>query len=194
MKNKYALVTGIIAALTIYFFLALYILPQVYLSEPQVKPVPMLTNIDMPAESSAGRPFTISITGANEGDTADIQIISVAFPNITRIDGLVQIEHHDFTQTPRFVHLGDEVGSAYMGLERIVHAEYPSIEFFSRPWHAHVTHHIQIEVKPDTVGKFVVLVKTVALPHTSELAHYPREGFKDHQEEFVKVYSVDVKP
>ena len=41
-------------------------------------------------------------------------------------------------------------------------------------------------------GRFVVFVKSVALPHTSELAHYPQDGTLDPQKEFVEPYSVQV--
>ena len=48
------------------------------------------------------------------------------------------------------------------------------------------------EVKPNNVGRFVIFVKTIALPHTNELGHYPKNGIKDHQGEFVVVSSIEV--
>jgi hypothetical protein len=71
-------------------------------------------------------------------------------------------------------------------------AQYASIEAFSRPWEAGNTYTADIEVIPKTEGRFVVFVKSVALPHTWDQAHYPQAGTLDQQKEFVEIYSVQV--
>jgi hypothetical protein len=191
MQRTYLLLPVVISV-AIYFSLSLYFLPQAYLTQPQVKPLPIITDVSVSApEIKLGESFTVRIVGRNGGESADLQTVSVAFPNITRTDGIVFVREHDFPQKPRFIGIGYEIGSAYMGLEKIVHARYPSIEFFSRPWLSNDSHHAEIEVRPDEAGIFVILVKSVALPHTDD-SHYPREGITDHQGEHVSVYSVDV--
>jgi hypothetical protein len=121
-----------------------------------------------------------------------MQIISIAFPNLTHSDGLAWIKQSDFNQKPIFIKTRDKVGSDYIGLGHLVYARYPSIEYFSRPWHSNIIHHIRLEVKPDLVGRFVVFLKTIAFPHRNDIAHYPRTGIKDYQNEFVKAYSIKV--
>ena len=57
----------------------------------RLNPVPILTNVKISAlEVPVGKSFNISLFGSNEGNSADLQIISVAFPNLTHIDGFVQ--------------------------------------------------------------------------------------------------------
>jgi hypothetical protein len=51
---------------------------------------------------------------------------------------------------------------------------------------------MQLEVKPDSAGRFVILLKSVAFPHLNQFAHYPLNGLRDYQNEFVKAYSIQV--
>ena len=108
---------------------------------------------------------------------------------MTSIDGFVQIRQSDLNQKPLLIKKGEMVGSDYRA-ENLISARYPSIEAFSRPWHSQVTHHIQLEVKPDSTGRFVILLKSVAFPHLNQFAHYPLNGPRDYQNEFVKAYSI----
>jgi len=41
-------------------------------------------------------------------------------------------------------------------------------------------------------GDFVVFVKVVALPNTSDLSHYPAVGIRGQQQEFVNVHRIIV--
>jgi len=59
-------------------------------------------------------------------------------------------------------------------------------------WEAGKTYSADIEAIPKTEGKFVVFIKSVALPHTWDQAHYPQDGTLDQQKEFVGTYSVQV--
>ena len=75
------------------------------------KAVPVITNVKISAsEVSLGKSFNISVTSNNQGDTADIQIVSISFPNLTSIDNNdnVAIKNHNFLQKPEFVKTGDE--------------------------------------------------------------------------------------
>jgi hypothetical protein len=138
-----------------------------------------------------GHSFNLNLSAANNGDSADLQTISVGFPNLTSIDGFVQIRQDDLNQKPLFIKKGEMVGSDYRA-GNLISAKYPSIDAFSRPWHSQVTHHIQLEVKPDSAGRFVILLKSVAFPHLNQFAHYPLNGLRDYQNEFVKAYSIQV--
>ena len=118
------------------------------------------------------------------------RLYQTGFPNLTSIDGIVQIRQSDFNQKPILIKKGEMVGSDYQGAEHLISARYPSIEAFSRPWHSQLTNHIQLEVKPISVGRFVILLKSVAFPHLNQFAHYPLNGLRDYQNEFVKAYSI----
>ena len=187
----------IAASLTVYFSVSLYFFPAFYISKPFVsKAVPVITNVKMSAsEVPLGKSFNIKVTSSNQGDTADIQIVSIAFPNITSIgdSDIITIKNRNFNQKPQFVKTGEEIGSKYSGLSKATTAKYPSIEFYSRPWKKGAIYQAEIEIKPPAIGRFVIFIKAVSLPHNNEISHYPRTGVKDHQEEYVEVYSVNVR-
>ncbi|MFY9873264.1 MAG: hypothetical protein WAK17_26440 [Candidatus Nitrosopolaris sp.] len=192
--ETFILIASIASILFVYFFLSLYTFPHLYVTLPKLRPIPVITNVSVsPSVVDVGHSFHLSLTAANNGDSTDIQTISVGFPNLTSIDGFVQIRQSDFNQKPLLIKKGEMVRSDYQGAENLVPARYPSMETFSRPWHSQVIHHIQLEIKPISVGLFVILLKSVAFPHLNQFAHYPLNGLRDYQNEFVKAYSIVVK-
>jgi hypothetical protein len=190
---KAIILTGAVAvALVIYFSLSLYIFPQSYQSIEPRKPQAIVTDVSLSASDIAlGQALTISVTGTNNGEDADMQFVSVGFPNLTTTDN-IKILKHDFDQTPILIAPGELLSSEYSDTDSSVLAQYTSIESFSRPWEAGKTYSADIEVIPKTEGRFVVFIKSVALPHSWELAHYPQDGTLDQQKEFVEIYSVQV--
>ena len=187
------ILTGAVAvALVIYFSLSLYIFPQSYQSIEPRKPQAIVTDVSLSASDIAlGQALTISVTGTNNGEDADMQFVSVGFPNLTTTDN-IKILKHDFDQTPILIAPGELLSSEYSDTDSSVLAQYTSIESFSRPWEAGKTYSADIEVIPKMEGRFVVFIKSVALPHSWELAHYPQDGTLDQQKEFVEIYSVQV--
>jgi hypothetical protein len=188
--ETFVLIASISALLSVYFFLSLYAFPNLYVTPPKIRPIPMINGVSLSSSViEIGHSFNLSLSAANNGDSADIQTISFGFPNLTSINGFVQIRQSDLNQKPLVIKKGEMVGSDYRA-ENLISARYPSIEAFSRPWHSQVTHHIQVEVKPISAGRFVILLKSVAFPHLNQFAHYPLNGLRDYQNEFVKVYSI----
>ena len=190
---KAIILTGAVAvALVTYFSLSLYVFPQSYQLIAARRPQAILTGVSLSApDITLGQALTISVTGTNIGEDADMQIVSVGFPNLTATDN-VKILRHNFDQKPIFIAPGKLLSSGYSGSDSSVPAQYASIEAFSRPWKAGKTYSADIEVIPMIEGRFVVFVKSVALPHTWEQAHFPQNGILDQQKEFVETYSVDV--
>jgi hypothetical protein len=188
--ETFVLIASISALLSVYFFLSLYAFPNLYVTPPKIRPIPVINSVSLSSPViEIGHSFNLSLSAVNNGDSADLQTISVGFPNLTSIDGFVQIRQSDLNQKPLLIKKGEMVGSHYRA-ENLISARYPSIEAFSRPWHSQVTHHIQLEVKPISVGRFVILLKSVAFPHLNQFAHYPLNGLRDYQNEFVKAYSI----
>jgi hypothetical protein len=181
------------ASLAAYFIITVYVLPQSFQQSlvPR-RPEAAVTDVGISAgEIALGESFTISVTGTNRGEEADMQIVSVGFPNMTRLDGIRLLEHN-FRQTPLRINPGDSVGSGYTGIDQEVAAQYPSIEAFSRPWDSGAEYRVTLEVEPEAEGEFLVFVKSVALPHSWDGAHWPQNGVMDYQQEYVEVYSVQV--
>jgi hypothetical protein len=187
------LTAAVAVALVVYFSLSLYVFPQSYQSIEAQRPQAIVTDVRLSAPDIAlGQALTISVTGTNNGENADMQIVSVGFPNLTTTDN-IKILKHDFDQTPILIAPGELLSSEYSDTaDSSVLAQYASIEAFSRPWEAGKTYTAEIEVIPKTEGRFVVFIKSVALPHTWEQAHYPQDGIVDQQKEFVETYPVQV--
>ena len=193
MLKAIILTVAVAVALVVYFSLSLYVFPQLYQSIEARRPQAIVTDVSLSAPDIAlGQALTISVTGKNNGEDADMQIVSVGFPNLTTTDN-IKILKHNFDQTPMLIAPPGELSSSgYSDTDSSVLAQYTSIEVFSRPWEAGKTYSADIEVIPKTEGRFVVFIKSVALPHTWEQAHYPQDGTLDQQKEFVETYSVEV--
>ena len=193
MFKAIILTVAVAVALLVYFSLSLYVFPQLYQSIEARRPQAIVTDVSLSAPDIAlGQALTISVTGTNNGEDADMQIVSVGFPNLTTTDN-IKILKHNFDQTPMLIAPPGELSSSgYSDTDSSVLAQYTSIEVFSRPWEAGKTYSADIEVIPKTEGRFVVFIKSVALPHTWEQAHYPQDGTLDQQKEFVETYSVEV--
>jgi hypothetical protein len=187
-----ALTSTAAVALIVYFSLSLYVFPQLYQSIAPRKPQAIVRDVSLSARNiTLGQALIISVTGTNNGDEADMQIVSVGFPNLTTTDN-IKILKHDFLQAPILIAAGERLGSAYSNIERPVLAQYASIEAFSRPWERGRIYSADLQVIPKTEGRFVIFIKSVALPHTWQGAHYPQDGLLDQQNEFVRAYSMQV--
>ena len=91
------LVGGIAAALAVYFVLSLYLLPQSFQEEATPpRPEPIVSNVTLSSRQLVlGETLRVSVEGTNAGDTSDMQIVSVGFPNLTGT-GDIEILRHDF--------------------------------------------------------------------------------------------------
>lgn len=191
MKAR-SVAAGALAAAVIYFVLAVFFLPQMYsLTLASPKPAPIISSVMISNDSIAqGTEFSLRVSAINRGDPADLQLVSVAFPNATSTK-VIEIREHNFKQSPLLIEPGDRLASGYSGIQNVV-AGYPAIEAISRPWERGETFSIDLLVKPEKEGKFVIFVKAVALPHNDGQAHYPDNGIVDQQNEYVAAYEVMV--
>lgn len=187
-----AIAGGALAVAVVYFALAIFVLPQPYsLTLAPPKPAPEITSVVLSDKTIAlGSEFSIRVSAANRGEPADLQLVSVAFPNATRTD-IIKVRNHNFKQAPDLIKPGDPIAAGYTGVQSIA-AGYPAVEAISRPWEPGEAFNIELSVSPESEGRFVVFVKAVGLPHSGDQAHYPADGIMDQQDEFVSVYEVMV--
>jgi hypothetical protein len=200
-------VAGLLAS---YFIFSLLFFPNYFLSQSETskpKPMPIITYVNTSTSTiDEGESFKISLAATNKGDNADVQTVSVSFPNSTSLisrasidnksnNTLVTILRQNLTQNPIFIARGDQIGTNYSGGGQTTIATYPVIQFYSRPWESNHTYQSILEVKPPSnfTGKFMIFAKSVGFPHTIALSHYPYAGIQDSQHEFVDVYNVDVR-
>ena len=160
----------------------------------QLVPEPTFQAVLSDSAITLGDSFRLDIVSVNTGDYADIHIVSVAFPDLIKIDDVVKIATYDFTLSPSYIYVDEEIGSKYSGGVETTFAQYPSIEAMSRPLKPDVPTHFDIVVTPQELGLFNIYVKSIGIPHTSTTSHYPYSGILDHQNEHVQVYSVTVNP
>lgn len=156
------------------------------------RPAPVITSVTLSDDTIAlGGEFSIRVSAANRGEPADLQLVSVAFPNATRAD-IITVNSHNFKQSPFVIEPGgDEIAAGYTAVASVV-PSYPAVEAISRPWEPGEAYNIDLSVRPESEGRFVVFVKAVGLPHNGDQAHYPASGIIDQQSEYVDVYEVMV--
>jgi hypothetical protein len=192
--KKFLIYLSAFVILSLYFVLTIFILPSEFLMTEQLVPEPSFTAILSETNITLGDSFHLDIVSMNSGDYADIHIVSVAFPDLNTIDDVVKITTYDFTLSPSYIYVDEEIGSKYSGGVETTLAQYPSIEAMSRPLKPDVQTHFDLLITPQELGLFNIYVKSIGIPHTSDLSHYPYSGFLDHQNEYVSVYSVSVNP
>ena len=192
--NKFLIYLSGLVILSLYFILTIFILPSEFLMTEQLIPKPSFQAVLSDSEIILNDSFRLDITSVNNGDYADIHIVSVAFPELIEIDDVVKIATYDFTLSPSYISVGEEIGSKYSGGVETTISQYPSIEAMSRPLKSDVETHFDIVVTPKKSGIFNIYVKSIGIPHTSDVSHYPYSGILDHQNEHVLVYSVTVNP
>ena len=192
--NKFLIYLTAFVILSLYFILTIFVLPSEFLMTEQLVPQPTFQAILSDSEISLGDSFRLDIISENIGDYADIHIVSVAFPDLIEIDDIVKIATYDFTLSPSYIYVDEEIASKYSGGVETTIAQYPSIEAMSRPLKPDVPTHFDLVVTPQELGLFNIYVKSIGIPHTSTTSHYPYSGILDHQNEYVQVYSVTVNP
>lgn len=192
--KKFVFIPIIVVLLSIYFSLTVLILPEQYLSKEQFTPIPYLEVTLSDSEISLGESFRMDVLSENKGDYGDIHIVSTAFPDLENPENIIDVVSYDFTHSPKIIMPGDEIGSNYSGGLETVVAKYPSIEAMSRPIPSGLSYHMDLVITPRDIGPFLIYVKSIDIPHTSNLSHFPLSGTLDHQDEYVLVYTVNVNP
>ncbi|MGI0019331.1 MAG: hypothetical protein ACREAY_02550 [Nitrososphaera sp.] len=189
---KSLIILAVVAA-GAYLALSAFVVPQTYLlSLASPRPAPEITSVSLSSpEIALGETFTIRVAATNQGEQADLQLVSIAFPNATSAQ-VAAVQGHTFKQAPTMINPGKAIGAGYLGLERKVVAQYPAVESASRPWAPGETASVDLRVTPGAEGRFVVFVKAVSLPHNGDQAHYPQQGVLDQQGEYVTAYEVQV--
>ena len=197
MRNCVKKLLGIMvigSSLIVYFALTVFILPEQYMTREKLVSQPFFEVSISDDDISLGESFRLEIITKNNGDYGDIHILSTAFPDLVEIGNVVKIVTYDFTQSSSRIDIGEKIIAEYSGGLDHVFAEYPSIQAMSRPVQPDSTYRLEQVITPEKLGKFSIYVKSINIPHTSNLSHYPQTGVLDHQKEYVQVYSVNVNP
>lgn len=189
LKKIYPLVAGIMTA---YFVLMLGVFPQIY-SNPEIGiPKPTL-EVTVLQQVKLGESFEMTLSSNNIGADADLQTVTVEFPQNQNLDN-IKVVSYDFLQSPKLFVPGKQIGSSYNGNKNPVEAKYPFLEAYNRPSRTGHSSSITLQITPTEAGVFTIYTKTVAMPHISDQSHYPKQGILDQQNEFVQEHKVMVVP
>lgn len=176
-----------------YFALNFAIFPQTYQDVPVAAPQPSIDVTLSTPQIRLGESFDLSITATNNGEEADLQTITVEFPQNQNLDN-IQIKSYDFLQSPKLFLPEQQIGTNYTGGQTMIQSKYPFIEAYNRPAKPGLTHSMTLQITPTVTGIFTIYSKTVAMPHINDLSHFPIGGTVDHQNEFVLEHIVMVVP
>ena len=176
-----------------YFALNFAVFPQTYQGVPVAAPQPSIDVTLSASQIRLGEFFDLSITATNNGEEADLQTITVEFPQNQNLDN-IQIKSYDFLQSPKLFVPEQQIGTDYTGGQTMIQSKYPFIEAYNRPAKPGLTHSVTLQITPTVTGIFTVYSKTVAMPHINDLSHFPIGGTVDHQNEFVLEHIVMVVP
>lgn len=189
MKKVYLVAAAVMAA---YLGVMFGVFPPIYSNTVIGIPKPSLEVI-VPQQVKLGDSFQIMISTINLGADADLQSVTVEFPQNQDLDN-VKIISYDFLQSPKLFLAGKEIGSDYNGNQNLIPAKYPFLEAYNRPSKTGHSSSMTLEITPTEEGVFTIYTKTVAMPHMSSKSHFPESGILDHQNEFVQEHKIMVIP
>lgn len=176
-----------------YFALNFAVFPQTYQDVPVAAPQPSIEVALSASQIHLGESFELSITATNNGEEADLQTVTVEFPQSQNLDN-IQIKSYDFLQSPKSFLPEQQIGTDYTGGQTITQSKYPFIEAYNRPAKPGLVYSMTLQITPTQPGIFTIYSKTVAMPHINDLSHFPLDGTIDHQNEFVLEHTVEVIP
>lgn len=178
----------------VYLVLSLVVFPSIYLAKEIPNPRPYFEVKVTEHPISLGESFVMNIFSKNIGDYGDIHILSIGFPSVEKITDDVSVINSDFNHKYQIIEKNTMVGFNYTMGDQKIQSQYPLIEIMNRPSPPNSTYDFQLMITPKKTGLYEIYVKSVEVPHTSHLSHFPYEGMLDPQGEYVSVYSIMVNP
>ena len=157
-----------------------------------IVPAPLIVSaIPSASEITLGEWVTITVEATNDGGTADWQGITISFPDNPPTSNIEVVSDTGFDLGSNVYGPGDSVGYGYGAGTRAL--TYPLAEASANSWGGGVSKSFSVRVKPESAGTFTFYVKTVASVNEDYSYHDPSSGTKDQQDEYVKVYTVNVE-
>lgn len=160
-------------------------------------PKPVITSVDYAHNVMLGSAIDIDVHVKNDGFTAAWQTIAISFPASQPLPTKISIVQSDLNSYGPHIK-GESISAAYS--TKTVTLQTYLIEGATPWWFIGDTHYLKISVTPSMAGTFTFYVKSVAATYgryVSGLASRwtPDKSTSttlDQQEEFVRVYSIQV--
>ena len=131
---------------------------------------------------SSGESFDFIIDTGITGGDSDMLILIIGFPDAKSFDE-IKIKSSEFTQSPKFFEIGDQVKTYYPSNFKI--AEYPLLHVFNMPNPINKKPILQLEITPENLGEFRIFTKAKSAPFTED-SIFPKGGDVDEDTEFVE--------
>ena len=131
---------------------------------------------------SSGESFDFIIDTGITGGDSDMLILIIGFPDAKSFDE-IKIKSSEFTQSPKFFEIGDQVKTYYPSNFKI--AEYPLLHIFNMPNSINKKPILQLEITPENLGEFRIFTKAKSAPFTED-SIFPKGGDVDEDTEFVE--------
>ena len=178
-----------IGIMTVYFLVMGVVFPDALSQTEKRITSPFFITSQETESISKGESFDFIIDAGITGGDSDMLILIIGFPDAKSFDG-IKIKSSEFTQSPKYFEIGDEVKTYYPSDFKI--AEYPLLHIFNMPNLIDKKPILQLEITPESLGEFRIFTKAKSAPFTDD-SNFPKGGFVDEDNEFVekKVILVD---
>ena len=178
--NRLILVS--IAIMAVYFLVMGIVFPDVMsLTEKKITSPFFVTSLNKQSISS-GESIDLIIDSGVIGGDSDMLILIIGFPDAKSFDE-IKIKSSQFTQSPKFFEIGDEVKTYYPSDFKI--ADYPLLHIFNMPNPINKKPILQLEISPENLGEFRIFTKAKSAPFTID-SIFPKGGSIDEDNEFVE--------
>ena len=171
-----------IGIMTVYFLVMGIVFPDTMSMTEKRLTSPFFVVSQETKSISSGESFDFIIDTGITGGDSDMLILIIGFPDAKSFDE-IKIKSSEFTQSPKFFEIGDQVKTYYPSNFKI--AEYPLLHVFNMPNPINKKPILQLEITPENLGEFRIFTKAKSAPFTED-SIFPKGGDVDEDTEFVE--------
>jgi hypothetical protein len=154
------------------------------------KPKAELTFDDVPTSIVLDQSVDITIYGKNTGGSSDEGILQLAFPGIEKTSDLKISSDIDYKTKDK----GSSLEYWNYGEKTTSTASYALVCAYTESWSSGTEHYLEVSVKPHVSGEVNIYAKFILFFNDyDECIYEPSSGQIDQQNEYVKVFSINVK-
>lgn len=182
------IIVASIGIMAVYFFVMGVVFPDAMsMTEKRLTSPFFVTSLEKESIVK-GESFDFIVDTGITGGDSDMLILIVGFPDAKSFDE-IKIKSSEFTQSPKFFEIGDEVKTYYPSDFKI--AEYPLLHIFNMPNPINKKPILQLEITPESFGEYRILTKAKSAPFTDD-SNFPKGGAVDEDNQFVEKKVINV--
>ena len=136
--------------MAVYFLVMGVVFPDALSFTEKRETAPFFVTSQEKKSISSNESFDFIIDTGITGGDSDMLILIIGFPDAKSFDG-IKIKSSEFTQSPKFFEVGDEIKTYYPSDYKI--AEYPLLHIFNMPNPINKKPILQLEITPENLHK-----------------------------------------